>query len=259
MVTALAKYMVHWAGLKHSQQTQQFHEWYQQAKYHRQCRGSRDPRVYMIPFLATAQPPIDPHGPLLDCLCQSGLQRVLNVGKKKLASAQKMPGAAHGSIGRVGRESNRAKPHLETYQSLKDFFEGYLKEMSTPFAMRLVREATGTTTRDDGVDAVALPPHMRKRQCYEVWCWQRGRRVIRSKPATSTYSKLDDYEDRPHDDEAALPEWPTGSTPKPVLCFSAFLRYWDKNYSNMKIREKGADVSGDDLPLSGTKRKAKNC
>jgi hypothetical protein len=61
-----------------------------------------------------------------------------------------------------GAESSRGMKE-ETRQSLHAFFNG-LKEEASPFAIRAIREETGTALRDDNIDDVALAPHQTMRQ-----------------------------------------------------------------------------------------------
>mmetsp|Transcript_15652 Transcript_15652/g.23710 ORF Transcript_15652/g.23710 Transcript_15652/m.23710 type:complete len:123 (+) Transcript_15652:348-716(+) len=74
--------------------------------------------------------------------------------------------------GLAGKPSNRCKNLAEVHESLHNYFSS-LKNEGIPFAKRVIREETGTMTRDDDPDAVCLPPHMSKRRCYASWCWER--------------------------------------------------------------------------------------
>ena len=69
------------------------------------------------------------------------------------------PSRIHKLKGKKGTESNKGKPSVEMYDSLAQFFENF-KEEAFPFSIRIVRDETGTNTRNDDLDEVAiLPPH----------------------------------------------------------------------------------------------------
>eukprot|EP00957_Ditylum_brightwellii_P015066 1136749-Ditylum_brightwellii.AAC.1 len=82
-----------------------------------------------------------------------------------LESSLRRPGKAHSLKGIKGAKSCRQKSYGKIYGSLDEFFER-LKEEATPFATRIIREQTGTTTRDDNPDDVVLPLYMTKHKIY---------------------------------------------------------------------------------------------
>ena len=65
----------------------------------------------------------------------------------------------HALTGKRCTESYRSKQLSEVYESLHAFLQE-LKKDGAPFATRVIQEKTGTTTRDDDPDAIALPPHI---------------------------------------------------------------------------------------------------
>lgn len=67
----------------------------------------------------------------------------------------------HGLRDRAGLQANKTMELREVHQSLHAFFEN-LKEEGVPFAMRVIREETGTTTRDENPGEMCLPSHMSK-------------------------------------------------------------------------------------------------
>ena len=103
-------------------------------------------------------------------LCVNALHAVLDVGRVQTDGARKNNSFLHGLVGRTGFNSNRGKGSVNWKISLDSFFEE-LKEISMPFATRIVRKETGTTKRDNNPNDVMLPPHLGKRKLYAKWCW----------------------------------------------------------------------------------------
>mmetsp|Transcript_29631 Transcript_29631/g.43117 ORF Transcript_29631/g.43117 Transcript_29631/m.43117 type:complete len:202 (+) Transcript_29631:254-859(+) len=104
-------------------------------------------------------------------------------------------------------------------------------------------------TRDDNPDEVSLPPHLTKHRCYANWCWEQGWKVSMKSRAQTMYQALSNYEQRPNDDEAEVPLWPSGSETKKVCSWFKFLHFWKAHYSNIKVRAKGADTCTDCMIL----------
>ena len=128
---------------------------------------------------------------------------------------------------------------------MRQYFDALKEEQTIPFATRTVREATGTTTRDDDPNEATLPPHMGKRMVYERWCWERGWVPTRKRKAIGEYSALDEFNNRPHDNRSETPQWLEGSESKEICSWPAFHKYWKLNYPNIKVRKKGADTCTD--------------
>ena len=107
-------------------------------------------------------------------ICRNALCGLLGVGKKLWKTSVKRPeDRVHKLKGKMADQSSRGKEMAEVDRSLGEYFE-VLKQRGLPFATRVIREETGTTTRDDNVDDVVLPPHISKRSCYIEWCYSRG-------------------------------------------------------------------------------------
>ena len=140
-------------------------------------------------------------------VCINAMTSILNIGRRKLDSTKKKTNHTHGNSGKTGLQSGKGKALRVVNESLHSYF-GRLKEESTPFATRVIREEVGTSTRDDNPDDVCLPPHMSKRRCYKRWCYERGWIPTKKRKATGLYHPIDKYNERPHDDDAQVPLWP---------------------------------------------------
>lgn len=227
-VNAVCRYMLYFAGIKLDSQKTLLSEMIRvssvfKAQYKQRC--------FVLPLIQneTNTEPIPPRMVCINAVCS-----ILNVGRKKLASAKSFTTFCHGLKDRTGAESNKGKNSDEWRASLRDFFEK-LKREGTPFATRIIREETGTITRDDDPEAVALPPHMSKRQCYARWCFEQGW-VTKLKRRADTYSEpISQFVRRPHDDEEELPLWPSGTESKTICAWPTFLKYWKTNYPNIKV------------------------
>ena len=121
-------------------------------------------------------------------------------------------------------------------------FFGQLKADGSGFVTRLIRQMTGTTKRDNNLDTVVLPTHLRRRRCYARWCCEQGWKVVYKSQSTDTYAKPEVFQKRPNDDALEVPLWPTVSVKKEVVSRMSFNTFWHKNYSGIKVRSKSADV-----------------
>ena len=127
----------------------------------------------------------------------------------------KGPGIIDGRKGRKGNESSRGKANLEIYESLNLFFNE-LKQEALPFATRIIRDETGTTTRDDDPDDLVLPPHISKHSCFARWCYSRGWKIKKKSSALTIYTPVSEFEKRHHDDDEDVPLWPEGTESESV-------------------------------------------
>ena len=111
-------------------------------------------------------------------VCRQAVHRILNVGRVKwsAALATDNPEYAHGLRDRTGLAANKTKALGEVHELLHAFF-GALKKEGVPFAMQVIREETGLTTRYEDPDEVCLLPHMSKHWIYAGWCWSRRWKV----------------------------------------------------------------------------------
>ena len=230
-----AKYMLHWAGLKPIEKKELLNTWIRYS-------AADENKNLILPLLQEErEEPIPDH-----FICRHAVFAMLNVGRKLQDSATKSPTKKHGNAGKKGADNNRGKKYIDAHASLHSFFTE-LKEEALPFATRLIREKTGMVTRDDDPDNVALPPHLSKRQIYAKWCWSRGHKVVLESTNRSIHVRVEDYLARPNDDDSPVPLWPTGSERKQICSWTAFLRYWDKNFPNIKMRKRGANTCTDCL------------
>ena len=133
------------------------------------------------------------------------------------------------------------------FQSLHSFFTEIATREGTPFAMRVIREKTGLTTRDDNPDDVVLPPHLSRHRCYAQWVYSRGWIPKKKNRTLSMYTTVEEFDPRPHDDDQEIPLWPQGSERKRICCWTTFHTFWENNYSHIKIRKRGADTCTDCL------------
>ena len=92
-----------------------------------------------------------------------------------------------------------------------------------------------------------LPPHLSKHRLYARWCWNRGWIATRKSRAKGIYNNLNEYEQRPNDDDLEVSLWPSGSELKKICTWPVFHKYWQCNYSDIKVRKKGADTCTDCL------------
>eukprot|EP00957_Ditylum_brightwellii_P210569 15365121-Ditylum_brightwellii.AAC.1 len=109
------------------------------------------------------------------------------------------------------------KNQMEMYASLDEYFNE-LKSKAVPFAMRMVCDECGMTTRDDNPDEVALPPHMTQTKCYHGWCYKCGWKVKKASSAKTIYSNPANFEVREFDKD----EWPVGSVPQQICSWPTF-------------------------------------
>lgn len=145
-------------------------------------------------------------------------------------------------------ESSRGKANVEIYASLNQFFTE-LKQEALPFAMRIIRDETRTTTRDDDPDDLLLPPYISKHSCFARWCYSQGWKVQKKSSALTTYTPVSAFERRPHDGDEFIPLWPQGSEYLRVISWPTFLSYWKCKFPFIKLRKKGADTCTDCLLL----------
>ena len=233
----VAEYLVHYAKMNRDMTRELMYEWAKVASVLLTINPqNRTP--YMLPGIAAE--PDDP----IPMICRNALQGLLNEGRKSWKTAMLGPAFIHAGIGRTGDDSSRGKHNLEIYYSLNIFFTE-LKQEALPFATRIIREETGTTTRDDDPDDLVLPPHISKHQCYARWCYSRGWKVEKLSSAKTQYKPVSEYAPRPHDDDDDVPLWPQGSVSLRVISWPPFLSYWQRKFPYIKIRKKGADTCTD--------------
>ena len=183
----LASYMVYWAGLDGRSQTTLIIEWTRCATVYAAGQRCGTPS-FVLPISLGGD-----NLPPARFVCQNAIQNIFNIGVKKWNSSTEPTEHPlhHGLKNKTGSESNRGKGNKEVHESLHAFFEE-LKKESTPFATRIIRDVTGTTTRDDDLDAICLPPHMSKHRCYAQWCWSRGWKVEKSSKQKGIYKQAGD-------------------------------------------------------------------
>jgi hypothetical protein len=188
------------------------HEWHRVAAF-LQFQDRRNELVYILPT-AGAVDEIEQHA-----ICRNALAGLLNIGKDLWAVAIHDPEKVNSKTGKTGTESSKGKGSAEVRASVIEFLSKLKETTVDPFATRIVRTETGTTTRYD-VDETVLPPHMTKRKIYESWCFSRGYKPTKSSTAKSTYKPLSEYEMREYDDDISDGEdedapvvalWPHGS------------------------------------------------
>ena len=236
----VAQYMVRWNTFNAETRRQLLHQWAQVSCLLKGMDGGNN-RTYLVPGITVRE------GEESRTICQNGLHGLLNVGRRTWDAAMKDPGKTDLKKGKTGEQSSRGKQNIEVYNSLKTFFTE-LKKEALPFATRIVREKTGTTTRDDNPDDLVLAPHVSKHSIYARWCYSRGWKVTKKSSAKSTYHPVKDYEKREYDDEDdddGLALWPTGSEYMRVVSWPCFLNYWAVHFSMLKVRKKGADTCTD--------------
>ena len=167
----IARYMVlQWAPMKLDTRRAIMFEW------DRYASSSSERRKYLLPMCPPEEEELEPETQIK--VCRNAITGILDIGRRLLESSLRNPGKKHGH---TGAESNNRKALTEVYESMDVFFEK-LKTEAQPFATRIIREETGTTTRDDDPDDVSLPPYFTKHKIYAMWCFERGRVVaIKSK------------------------------------------------------------------------------
>jgi hypothetical protein len=236
---AVAEYMVRWAGMSLQTKREVVLEWLKVSALLERL-DPKNKLTYMLPGL-----PPSVEGEEAITICKNATGNLLSIGRKLFATAGGLNALKpDGKKGRTGTDSNKGKYYIEIYDSLHDFFVELEKE-GLQFSTRIIREETGTTTRDDNPEELVLPPHISKRSCYGRWCYSRGWNLVKKSSAKTTYAPVKEYEGRPNDDDAEVPLWPTGSVQDPVVTWPTFLNYWKKNFGHLKIRKKGADTCTD--------------
>ena len=245
-----ASYMVYFAGLKNEEQNTLVANLKLLSTYINPQDPHRRWILPAVPISAQDNSDSNEDGSIPHFICYNAYASILNIGRRKTKSINENRLFQHGLKGRLGANSCRGKATEGTYKpSLREFFEKLKREEGTPFAMRAIREETGMIYRDDNLDDVVLPPHMTKRRCYEAWCWSQGWRATKSKRATMQYHPTNLFEKRPHDDDAEVPLWPSGTEPKPICAWASFLQLWKDEYPTIKVRPRGADTCTDCLKL----------
>lgn len=117
--------------------------------------------------------------------------------------------------------------------ALRVFFE----ELSTyeePRATRFVREAAGVDIRDADANVVDLPSYMTKRGLYSQFCWYRGIKVSSTHKGNPTRAI--------RSDEAWKEE---NSEPLPCPSWTTFRRFWNREYSHLRIQRPVKDICND--------------
>eukprot|EP00957_Ditylum_brightwellii_P209112 15360387-Ditylum_brightwellii.AAC.2 len=198
-VDCVANYMLHWAGLTGPTQNELFGNWIRMAPAFAQQSQDKK-KCFVLPLQGKNSNLIAPR-----MVCQNAMFGVLYIGRVKFESI-KQGKTEHGLKNCVGTASCRGKKAVDWREYLKQYFEGLKSNECTPFATRVIRELTGTTTRDDDPDNVALPPHMGKRKVYERWCYERGWVAKRKQKALSSYYPIEEFQQRQHDDEEENPQ-----------------------------------------------------
>ena len=236
---AVAEYMVKFAGMTLQTKRELILEWLKVSAL-MESFDAGNKLTFMMPGLPPAQ-----EGEETITICRNAIVNLLNIGRKLFETAQGIDvSKPDGKKGRTGIDSSKGKYYIEIYASLHQFFKELEKE-GLQFSTRMIREETGTTTRDDDPEELVLPPHVSKHACYGRWCFSRGWKPVKKSSARTTYTATKDYERRPNDDDADVPLWPTGSVHERVVTWPSFLTYWNKNFAHLKIRKKGADTCTD--------------
>lgn len=236
----VAEYMVHFTSLGREAKRSLLHEWAKVSTYLRSLDNTNRKMSYLLPGIRSVQ------GEAIHRICRNGLQGLLDVGRRSWKTAMEDPGRAEQLTGRMELESNKGKANAEIYDSLHIFFTE-LKLEALPFATRIIRDETGTTTRDDDPDDLVLPPHISKHSCFARWCYLRGWKVEKKSSAKTIYTPVKEFTRRPFDDddEDGVPLWPEGSEYKRVVTWPTFLYYWKRKFPHIKVRKKGADTCTD--------------
>ena len=178
----VAHYMVHWAGLNMVTKREVIYESARVASYLAGEGTAVGKLNYIIPTLTFS-------GDNRLLICRNGLCGLLGIGRLAWKTAVNEPNKIYTQKGLSGGMSSRGKGYIKINQSITEFFLDLSGE-GTPFAARIVCEATGMTLRDDNIDEVVLPPHITKRQCYARWCYERGWIIDKKNTATSVIPSL---------------------------------------------------------------------
>ena len=240
----VAHYMVHWAGLNMVTKREVIYESARVASYLAGEGTAVGKLNYIIPTLTFS-------GDNRLLICRNGLCGLLGIGRLAWKTAVNEPNKIYAQKGLSGGMSSRGKGYIEINQSMTEFFLD-LSEEGTPFATRIVCEATGMTLRDDNIDEVVLPPHITKRQCYARWCYERGWIIDKKNTATSVMKLVLEFKERPYDedDEDGIALFLVGSERRKVCTWATFLNFWNQRFGYIKIRKKGADTCTDCLILT---------
>ena len=239
----VAEYLVHYAKMKRETKKELLYEWNKVAATI-QSVSPGTKLSFMVPGLPTPGVDDEPN----PMICKNALLNLLNEGRGSWETALKGPQVMDKRVGKYGPDSCKGKANIEIYMSLNNFFNE-LKQEALPFATRIIRDETGTTTRDDNPNEVVLSPHVSKHSCFARWCYSRGWKVQKKSSALSWYTPVSEFEKRPHDDDEEAPLWPQGSIYKRVVTWPSFWSYWKRNFPEIKIRKKGADTCTDCLLL----------
>ena len=152
-------------------------------------------------------------------ICRNGLCALLFVGKIMWQTAAEDPAArTHGLKCKTGGDSSRGKEMKGINESLKLFFTELLEE-GLPFATRIIRNETGTTTQDDNPDDVMLPLTLKRED-------------VTKSGVTSYNSTAKDNIERPVEpvDGDGILLWPPGSESGKVVSWPKFLKYWKTEF-----------------------------
>jgi hypothetical protein len=239
-----AAYLLFWKSASYEYKRTMIYNWYGTANMIKNMTFARNWKCYILQVAhgedVGDEEEVDEVGvPLSKNICRHALMTLLDIGDDLWKTAIENPTHINTLKGKKGVLSNKGKSNAEMYDSLSQFFEN-LKEEALPFATRIVRDESGTNTRDDDPDEIAIPPHLTKHKCYSWWCYERGWKVKKFSSAQTIYTKTADYEVRD--------DWPDND-PKKICTWPTFRSFWQKHFPKLVVRGKGSDTCTDCLVL----------
>ena len=135
----------------------------------------------------------------------------------------------HGNKGKITGKAKRFRDDVA--DDLHEFFH-QMEQFATPQATRFVREETGAGLRDGEEGVLELPSSWSKRSVYGRFCFERG--IVVTSTHTGNILKA----------ERSDPGWDPNNK-KPICSWWAFLKFWEKEYKNIRIASPSADICTD--------------
>lgn len=177
-------------------------------------------------------------------ICAACWTTLFDIGKKSLVSIKAVvegrKGMKHKNEGNVTISDKMTV----AYVSLDQQLAFYKLNFGTPFAMKYVRDVAGhTSTREDDLNKVCLPPSTSKRQMWIDWCHEQGYVVKFTCKCKSKIAQVKDWElaEGYHRTQAEADE-NDRKVAGPICSWRSYLRRWQAKFPELVVRSKGEDT-----------------